>query len=975
MRSLLSVHSLAGRIFLAELVVVLLLVAAAVTAMVLQARSSADDEARRVTSSVAESFAKSPGMVQALESPDPTAVLQPQAEAVRQATGVDSVVVFNTSFIQLTSPYPDFIGRPYSPPPNVAQHVLPELRSGRSVTFDLSDQGYRSVVTAVPVFAPDGTSRGVVAVNITVGKVNSVVGAHLPVLIGGTAAAVALAAVATALAARRLLRQTRGLGPTELAKMYDHHSAVLHAVREGVLIVSDDGWLQLANDEARRLLDLPEDAEGRRVTELGLDPQTTALLSGESGETDMTDVIHQAGDRLLAVNKRPTAPYGGLPGSVVTLRDTTELHELSNRVAAAGQRSRLMHEAGMRIGRTLDMTRTCEELAEVAVSGFADTVAVDLLDEVTQGEDPERAGRRLRRTAVRGLAEQEVPAAGSVVTAREQTPQGRCLTTGRAVSAEDGELVVAPLLVRGLVLGLVEFHRSPERTVVEGAVVEGAVVEGAVAEGAVVEDAVAEGAAAEDATVDGTPVEGTTDHGGAVEGATVAGAAVEHTDIERTAVRRKAFDQDDVMLAEELAARAAVSIDNARRFTREHGLAVALQHSLLPRTLPERTGLEVAYRYLPAHAGVGGDWFDVIGLPGLRTALVVGDVVGHGINAAVAMGRLRTTIRNFSALDLPPEEVLGRLDELVAQLDEEGAGLEIAGSTCVYAVYDPMSGSCVLARAGHLRPALITPEGEVEYPEVAVSPPLGVGGHPFETTELQLRPGSRLVLFTDGLVETRDTDIDVGLGRLRHTLAEHSAQDPEGICEAVTRAMLVGHPADDVALLVARTERLPADRAVEWEVPMDPAAVAPVRTACARRLSEWGLDELGFATELILSELITNAIRYGAPPVRVRLLYDTSLVCEVSDGSSTAPHLRWAATTDEGGRGIFLVAQLAHRWGTRYTAEGKVIWCEQQLPDGTEPELGLGLGLGLELGLGTGLGPGTEPGTVAGTETGTDPAD
>ncbi|AUG80417.1 histidine kinase [Kitasatospora sp. MMS16-BH015] len=860
-RSLLSVHSLAGRLFLGELVVVLLLVAAAVAAMVLQARSSADAEARRVTSSVAESFAHAPGTVAALESADPTAALQPQAERVRMTTGVDSVVVFDTSFVQLTSPYPDYLGRPYSPPAEVAQKVLPELRSGRSVTFDLSDHGYRSVATAVPVFGPDGHSKGVVAVNITVGKVNSVVTSHLPVLIGGTAAAVALAAIATALAARRLLRQTHGLGPTELARMYDHHNAVLHAVREGVLIVSDDGRLLLANDEARRLLDLPPDAEQRPVVDLGLDPATTALLTGESGASvggEVTDVIHRAGDRLLAVNKRPTAPYGGLPGSVVTLRDSTELHELSTRMAAAGQRSRLLHEAGMRIGRTLDMTRTCEELAEVAVDGFADTVAVDLLDEVTQGEDPERAGRRLRRTAVRGAEDPRVAPVGSEVTARDGAAQGGSLTTARAVLAEDGAAVVAPLLVRGLVLGLVEFRRG---------------------------------------------------------------------------AGREPFDQDDLVLAEELAARAAVSIDNARRFTREHGLAVALQHSLLPRSLPERTGLEVAYRYLPAHAGVGGDWFDVIGLPGFRTALVVGDVVGHGISAAVAMGRLRTTIRNFSALDLPPEEVLGRLDELVAQLDEEVAGLEIAGSTCVYAVYDPVSGSCVLAGAGHLRPALISPDGTVTYPELPVSPPLGVGGHPFETTELHLPTGSRLVLFTDGLVETRDTDIDVGLTRLRGALAAHADRTPEEICEAVTRTVLVGHPADDVALLVARTSLLAADRVAEWEVPMDPAAVAPVRTACAHQVARWGLEELGFATELILSELITNAIRYGAPPVRVRLLYDTTLVCEVTDASSTAPHLRWAATTDEGGRGIFLVAQLTHRWGTRYTPQGKVIWCEQLPPE------------------------------------------
>jgi serine phosphatase RsbU (regulator of sigma subunit) len=492
---------------------------------------------------------------------------------------------------------------------------------------------------------------------------------------------------------------------------------------------------------------------------------------------------------------------------------------------------------------------------------------VDLLEAVLQGEEPQGGGRTLRRMASRGTVgdESAVPV-GSTFTVVAGTPGERALTRGAAVPGTGEQLrtLVAPLLVRGAVLGLVEFTRSGS----------------------------------------GRP-----------------------------------FEPDDLVLAEELAARAAVSIDNARRYTREHGLAVALQHSLLPRNLPERTALEVAYRYLPAHAGVGGDWFDVIALPGFRTALVVGDVVGHGINAAVAMGRLRTTVRNFSALDLPPDEVLGRLDELVAQLDEEGTGpgLEISGSTCVYAVYDPVTGDCALARAGHLRPALITPDGTVVYPEVAVSPPLGIGGHPFETSELRLPDGSYLVLFTDGLVESRRGDIDVGLERLRAVLAENARRGPEEICEAVTRAMLVGTPADDVALLIARTGLLGADRVAEWEVPIDPAAVAPVRAACAERLASWGLEDLAFATELILSELITNAIRYGAPPVRVRLLYDTSLVCEVSDGSSTAPHLRWAATTDEGGRGIFLVAQLAHRWGTRYTVEGKVIWCELPLPDEAAP--------------------------------------
>lgn len=864
LRALLDPHSVAGRALVVELVIVLLLVAAGVTALVLQARSSTVNDARRVTRGVAESFARAPGLIAALDGPNPSATLQPRAEAVRRATGVDSVVVLTADSVQLTSPYPEYLGRPYAQPRQVAENVVPQLRKGRTVTFELDEAHYHSIATAVPVFGADGTPKGVVAVHITVETVDSVVGADLPVLLGGAAAAVALAVVATGLAGRRLRRQTRGLCPASLARMYEHHDAVLHAVREGVVIVGGDGRITLANDEARRLLALPPDAERRPVSEL--DPATAALLSSAD---EVTDGIHQAGDRTLAVNKRPTAPFGGPPGSVVTLRDSTELHELAGRVEAAGQRRLLLYEAGMRIGDTLDMTHTCDELADVALGRFADAVTVDLVDAVTRGEDPAAPDRLLRRTALRGTPGAGGPAAaggavvGGAVVVADGSPQARCLDDGHAVLSADGahSVIVAPLRVRDGVLGLVEFRRSPE----------------------------------------GTP-----------------------------------YERDDLLLAEELAARAAVSIDNARRFTREHGTAEALQHSLLPRIAPGRTALDIAHRYLPAQAGVGGDWYDVIPLPGFRTALVVGDVVGHGIHAAVAMGRLRIAIRTFAALDLPPEEMLGRLDELVAQTDEECDEYQITGSTCAYAVYDPVSGICTLARAGHLGPALVTPDGSVEYPETALAPPLGVGGRPFASTELKLEEGTHLVLFTDGLVETRERDVDQGLERLRSALAGEGRLGPEETCRAAARALPAPHPEDDVALLVARTGRLAPDQVAEWDVPMDPSAVGRIRSACARRLSEWGLDEQAFTVELILSELITNALRYGTAPVRVRLLRDTSLVCEVSDGSSTAPHLRWAATTDEGGRGIFLVAQLSHRWGTRYTAEGKVIWCELPLKEGTE---------------------------------------
>ncbi|MEV6841235.1 ATP-binding SpoIIE family protein phosphatase, partial [Streptomyces sp. NPDC051133] len=391
--------------------------------------------------------------------------------------------------------------------------------------------------------------------------------------------------------------------------------------------------------------------------------------------------------------------------------------------------------------------------------------------------------------------------------------------------------------------------------------------------------------------------------------------------------------------------------DNARRYTREHTMAVTLQHSLLPRGLPEQSALDVAYRYLPAQAGVGGDWFDVIPLSGTRVALVVGDVVGHGLHAAATMGRLRTAVHNFAVLDMPVDELLDRLDELVAQIDAEEAATEdghgmITGATCQYAVYDPTSGQLVLATAGHPGPAVVRPDGTVDFPPLPVSPPLGLGaGLPVETAELTVPEGSRLVLYTDGLIEDRARDIDAGREALRASLTGPE-RTPEATCAAVMEAMLSDRPRDDIALLVARTCRLGPAQIAEWDVPRDPAAVAPVRAACSRRLTEWGLEHVAFTAELILSELITNAIRYGGEPIAVRLLRTApaggpaagALIFEVSDGSSTSPRLRRAEVTDEGGRGLLLVARFAERWGTRYTPDGKVIWAEHSLHHGAVPE-------------------------------------
>jgi anti-sigma regulatory factor (Ser/Thr protein kinase) len=256
----------------------------------------------------------------------------------------------------------------------------------------------------------------------------------------------------------------------------------------------------------------------------------------------------------------------------------------------------------------------------------------------------------------------------------------------------------------------------------------------------------------------------------------------------------------------------------------------------------------------------------------------------------------------------------------------------VLGATCLYAVYDPITRRCTLARAGHLPPAIVTADGTVTFPDLPIGPPLGLGLLPFESTELELPDGTMLALFTNGLIEGKKRDVDVGLTSLAQALAR-PAPRLEDVCENVIGTLLTGPPSDDAALLLARTHGLDAGQVASWELACDPAVVASARDLATRRLADWGLEELAFTTELVVSELVTNAIRYGLEPIRLRLIRNEALICEVFDGSSTSPRLRHARTTDEGGRGLFLIAQLARRWGTRYTTAGKIIWAEQALPD------------------------------------------
>ncbi|MFF8992202.1 SpoIIE family protein phosphatase [Streptomyces sp. NPDC014983] len=382
--------------------------------------------------------------------------------------------------------------------------------------------------------------------------------------------------------------------------------------------------------------------------------------------------------------------------------------------------------------------------------------------------------------------------------------------------------------------------------------------------------------------------------------------------------------------------------------TRGHGTALRLQRSLLPGRLLPQTACETASRYLPADSGsgVGGDWYDVIPLSGTRVGLVVGDVLGHGLPAAATMGRLRTGLRVLARLDLAPDEVLTRLDDLAEQTAQERAAARGAAHvpghtpppadeamvTCLYAVYDPVSGLCSMARAGGPPPLLVAGDtGIARSLDVPPGPPLGVGGLPYQSTELRLAPGSVLALFTAGLLQATDHQRDPGLDRLADILSGRQGSLTE-LCEQTVHAMLPGAVDEDATLLLARTRLLDRTRLAQWEPAADPAAVAALRSSVSKQLDDWGLDELAFTTEVIVSELVTNAIRYVGGPIQVRLIRDRTLTCEVSDTGHTTPNLRHAASDDEGGRGLYIIAQMTHRWGTRYTPTGKVIWAEQTLP-------------------------------------------
>lgn len=367
-----------------------------------------------------------------------------------------------------------------------------------------------------------------------------------------------------------------------------------------------------------------------------------------------------------------------------------------------------------------------------------------------------------------------------------------------------------------------------------------------------------------------------------------------------------------------------------RALHRSLDIASALQRELLPAQATGTSTVDVCHRYLPTdtEAGVGGDWFDVIPLSGGRVALAMGDVVGHGIEAASLMGRMRIAVQTLGELDLAPDELLAHMD-VAATRHAANDDTRTLAASCLYLIYDPVARQCTLASAGHPPPALRHPDSTVEFLQLPEHPPLGMGDTVFESTTLTLTEGTVIALYTDGLLDLRHHHTEDALTPLATALS-HDIDTLDHLCQYVCDHAL-RDPSDDAALLLAQVTSLPESRVATWALRAAPEEIALARKAVSQQLDIWNLSEMAFATELIVTELATNALVHASAPITVRLIQDASLICEISDASHTAPHQRHARPLDEDGRGLAMVAQLASRWGTRYTDTGKTIWAEQSL--------------------------------------------
>ncbi|MEU3662147.1 SpoIIE family protein phosphatase [Streptomyces sp. NPDC032940] len=576
----------------------------------------------------------------------------------------------------------------------------------------------------------------------------------------------------------------------------------------------------------------------------------------------------------LEVSLFPLPPTGdGVPGLVSVVEDVTEREAASDRLAVLGA----VHAA---VGSTLDVGTTADELVGALVPGFADAACVDLVEdgpaEHTPRSGPVTADVPLRRVSGAPPSFETGRAEGDSAPFPFPTPFTQSLNDRRARLVRVG--ADAPWL-----------SADPEGF---------------------------------------TPLLDADVHSMIVAPLTVRDTVLGLLTLYRNRV--DPFEEADLDVARQAASVAAAHLDNARSYRCEHTVASALQRRLQPGAVPRLSAVETAHVYLPESAG--GDWFDVIPLSGTRVALVVGEVAGHGIEAAATMGQFRVALRALALQDLETDELLTHLDEVAAQLpDAAGSSGEPCVATCAVTVYNPVTRRCTMVRAGHPAPIVLDPDGVPVTVDIPQGPPLGAGGgRVFTPAVLELAPGSLIAQYTDGLLGAGDHDRVTARRRLEHILATTTLPLPELCDTAVYRLSPPAH--DDAVLLLARTRVLPDEHVADWNLPTEASVVSTARRLCGQQLAAWGLDEAAYTTELIVSELVTNAIRHGKGPVRLRLVKDEGrLLTEVTDANSSSPHLRHARESDEGGRGLYIVMRLSSRWGVRHSRRGKTIWSEQRL--------------------------------------------
>ena len=654
--------------------------------------------------------------------------------------------------------------------------------------------------------------------------------------------------------------------------------------------LADMNGLPAAAHLGRTVADVLDPAVAVELTAL----QREVLATGRPVIDLVATAPRGAGHRSMSYH-RLVDRAGRVLGVSATVMDVTERMHAAAKAERVRERLALLNDVGSRTAGVLDVRRAAETLAEALVPSFSDYAGVILHAEAADGG-------RLPSVPY----SENTPMRQMGVAAVDWSPAvSRMLRRGQLIGFT-ADSVFGTALLTGeprLVSSVEELRRTtfPDDPKVEAAVELG---------------------------VNSLLVLPLRAHGVALGLLVVSRAR-----------GRELFDQDDLALAAELADRAGAALDNARLYVREREGALMLQRSLLPQSVPQPPGVAVAFRYVPGSSGaeVGGDWFDVIPLAGGRLAFVVGDVMGHGLVAAATMGRLRTAVRTLAGLDMPPDELLRRVNELgddLARGQSEGWM-----ATAVYAVYDPSTRRCTLAQAGHVPPVLVEPEPRPDDPgrcharllRLPTGVPLGVGGVRFESTELEVPDGAVLVLYTDGLVESRTRDISVGLERLRDTLCRplHSLEDA---CDELLAIMEPGREPDDVALLMARLGGLPAGSTAAWTFPAEASAVRLARRRVRDTLVHWDLAPLSDVTVLLVSELVTNSLRYAHGPIGVRMVRGSSLLVEVSDPLPDPPQERTASDTDEGGRGLQLVARTSRRWGTRHGPLGKTVWFELALP-------------------------------------------